>query len=351
MKQLSDFIKAPFRLFWDVTTECNFRCKHCYSNAGKKLPDELNHEEALALVDELKRSGIFRLFIAGGEPLMREDLWDIFRKASENEIPTVMNTNGYLIDDEISQRLSQCNLDMITISLDGSVPATHEEFRGMKGSFKRAVDSLTLLRQHGVNATVGCVLHRKNVSEMPGLIDLCIECGVRSLNIMRIAPVGRATLSDEFSLTFPMYEEIIQSLQETYPGVKDQIALVSNDPIVSTWLGLQQPHEKKNPKGHYCHAASFSGYIQANGDVFPCGYFPVVLGNVRNSSLKAIWTSSEAGRIRKLTSQLPPECLECEYLAYCRGGCRGVAYTLYQRTDVKDPVCFKEFQKETGGIA
>lgn len=353
MKKLSDFIKVPFRLFWDVTSECNFHCKHCYASAGKKLPDELTHEEMLDLVDEFGNIGIFRLFIAGGEPLMREDLWDVLRRTSEHEIPTVMNTNGYFIDEEMAKKLSQSGLDVVSISLDGSVPTTHEDFRGMKGSFERAVNAITLLNEHGVHTTVGCVLHRKNYSEIPDLIDICIECGAKLLNILRLAPVGRAALSDEFSLTFAMYEEVIQYLEQGLAGLKDKISLVSNDPIVSTWLKIQQSKkeekeakEKKKSNGRYCQAASFSGYVQANGDVFPCGYFPVLLGNVRKSSLKSIWASSEAEKIRELAGQLPSECVECEYLSYCHGGCRGVCYSLYQTTNARDPVCFKEFQKE-----
>jgi GeoRSP system SPASM domain protein len=341
--KLSDFIKAPLRLFWDVTSQCNFQCKHCYMDGGDKLTDELTHEEAMALVDEFRDTGIFRLFIAGGEPLMREDIFDILKKVSEYEIPAVMNTNGYFIDEKTAQKLSQFDLSVVAVSLDGSTPQTHETFRGMKGSFKRALNALRFLKESGVNASAGCVLNRNNYLETPDIVNLCIECGATLLNIMRTAPVGRAASFEEFYLTFDMYTELIQQLERAYDEWKEDIALISNDPIVSTWLLLQQGVKKKEKKGRYCQAAGFSGYVQSNGDVLPCAYFPVLLGNVSTCSLRDIWKSSAAEKIRTLAGQLPPDCEECEYLVYCRGGCRGVCYTLYQRTDVRDPLCFKEF--------
>lgn len=344
--KLSDFIKVPLRLFWDVTSRCNFRCKHCYMDGGDRLSDELNHNEALALVDEFKNIGIFRLFIAGGEPLMREDIFDILERVSEHGIPAVMNTNGYFIDEEMAEKLSQSNLSVVAVSLDGSRPETHDTFRGMHGSFKKAVRALRFLRESGVNASAGCVLSTNNYSEIPDIVNLCIECGATLLNIMRTAPVGRAASFEEFYLTFVMYKELIQGLERTYDDWKKDIAVISNDPLVNTWLLLQQGVVKNEKKGRYCQAAGFSGYVQSNGDVLPCAYFPVTLGNMGKSSLRDIWETSAAERIRALASQLPLECLECEYLSYCNGGCRGVCYTLYQRTDVRDPLCFKEFQEK-----
>ncbi len=346
MKELSDFVKLPFRLFWEVTSECNFRCKHCYADAGKKLADELNHEEALVLLDEFKRVGIFSLFIAGGEPLMRRDIFDILEKLSDSTISATISTNGYFIDEKMAQRLSQYSLGSIAVSLDGSTPRTHEQFRRVEGSFEKAVNALRLLREHDVNTSVGYVLHRENYAEVTGIIALCIEYGVKLINIMRIAPVGRAR-TGEFSLTLAMYRELIQSFEQIYAESKDKINIMSDDPVISTWLAINKGKEGKEGKGHYCDAGEFTGYIQANANVLPCGYFPVVLGNLRHSSLRTIWTSTAAQRVRNLARQLPSECLECEYLSHCRGGCRGVCYSLYQRTDARDPVCFKEFQERT----
>ena len=344
MKKLSDFVKIPLRLFWDVTSECNFRCKHCYVSAGKKLPDELTHKETLSLVDEFKRMGIFRLLIAGGEPLMRTDIFNILKRVADYEIPAVMNTNGYLIDEKTAQKLSRYELDLVTISLDGSVPRTHENFRGAKGAFKKAVDALDFLRDYNIKTSVGCVLHRANYTEIPGIIDLCIKKEVQLINIMRIVPVGRATTSEEFSLTFNMHRELIHYFEKNYDELHYKITILSNNPILNTWLKIRQA-KNKDVKGHYCQAGGLSGYIQANGDVMPCGYFPVVLGNIRNSSLKKIWTSSKTERVRELAHQLSAECLACKYLAYCQSGCRGLCYTLYQRTDVRDPLCYREFQE------
>lgn len=346
MKELSDFVKLPLRLFWEVTSECNFRCKHCYADAGKKLTDELNHEEALALVDELKNVGIFSLFIAGGEPLMRKNIFDILERLSESAISATISTNGYFIDEKMAHRLSQCNLGLVTVSLDGSTSRTHEQFRGVKGSFEKTVNALDLLREYGVNTSVGYVLHRNNYAEVPDIITLCIKHGVKLINIMRIAPVGRAASADEFSLTFAMHREIIHHLEQMYDEFKDKIAIMSDNPVISTWIMINQGKKGKKGKGHYCDAGKFTGYIQANGNVLPCGYLPVVLGNLRHSSLKAIWASTAAQRVRNLARQLPSECEECTYLPYCHGGCRGVCYSLYQRTDVRDPVCFKEFQEK-----
>ncbi|MBU7013505.1 MAG: radical SAM protein [Theionarchaea archaeon] len=348
MKELRDFVKLPLRLFWEVTSECNFRCKHCYADAGKRRADELNHQEALELLDEFKRIGIFDLFIAGGEPLMRKDIFDILERLSDNTISVTMSTNGSFIDEDIAERLRRCNLGLVTVSLDGSTPRTHEQFRRAEGSFEKAVQALGLLHEHHVTTSVGYVLHRENYLEVPGVIALCIEHGVRLINIMRIAPVGRAAGADGLSLTCSMYQEFLQGFEQIYEEAKNAITILSDNPVVSTWLAIKKEREGEEVKSHYCDAGGFTGYMQANGNVLPCGYFPVVLGNVRHSSLKAIWASTAAQRVRDLACQLPSECTECEYLSYCRGGCRGVCFSLYERTDARDPICFKEFKERVG---
>lgn len=348
MKELSEFVRLPLRLFWEVTSECNFRCKHCYADAGEKLTDELNHEEVLALLDEFKTVGIFNLFIAGGEPLMRKDIFDILERLSHSGIPATMSTNGYFVDEKIAQKLSQYNLGSVAVSLDGSTPGTHEQFRRAKGSFERAVNALDLLQEHNVDTSVGYVLHRRNYAEVPSTIALCAEHGVKLINIMRIAPVGRAAPADGFSLTFAMYREFLQLLEQAFDESGCGISIITDNPLVNTWLAIKKKEKGRGGKGHYCDAGEFTGYIHADGNVYPCGYFPVVLGNLRHSSLKTIWTSTKAQEVRILARQLPVECSECEYLPYCRGGCRGVCFSLYERTNARDPLCFNEFQEKTG---
>src|SRR3990172_10527734 len=97
----------PSLISWNLTKKCNLRCPHCYMEAGQAAENELTTDECLELIGEMKALGTEMLILTGGEPLLRKDIYEIARYASDQRIWVVMGTNGVLItEDRKSTRLN-----------------------------------------------------------------------------------------------------------------------------------------------------------------------------------------------------------------------------------------------------
>jgi len=120
---------APFQVVWDVTYACNLQCKHCYATAGKPLPDELTTEEALDAIDKFNKLGVTIISFSGGEPLVRKDILELTRYASEKGIYVAIATNGTLITEKKAKEMRKSGVSYLQISLDGT-RETHDAFRG-----------------------------------------------------------------------------------------------------------------------------------------------------------------------------------------------------------------------------
>ena len=120
---------------WNITKECNLKCQHCYRDAGDKAYNELNLEEGKKLLDELKALNFRLVVFSGGEPLLREELFDWIAYACSIGLVSVLGTNGMLIDKKCAQKLKEAGLKRAGISLDSVDPATHDKFRLQDGAW------------------------------------------------------------------------------------------------------------------------------------------------------------------------------------------------------------------------
>ena len=113
---------APFLIVWDYTYRCNLKCKHCYEDAGRR-GYELSTDEAKQVVDRLSRLasiGLPALSFSGGEPLAREDFFEVAAYAKK-KIPYIsVASNGTLITRDNAKRLKDVGVDYVEISLDGA---------------------------------------------------------------------------------------------------------------------------------------------------------------------------------------------------------------------------------------
>ena len=145
---------APFLVVWNLTRQCNLRCKHCYENA-QPLPaeDELTTEEAKRVIDEFAKSGVVAIAFSGGEPLLRRDFFELVKYAKSKEFYISVASNGTLITKEIATKLKESGIDYIEISLDG-FEDVHDNFRGVKGAWKRTVNGIRNCVDAGIDTCV-----------------------------------------------------------------------------------------------------------------------------------------------------------------------------------------------------
>ena len=184
---------APFLVVWDFTHKCNLRCKHCYSNSGEigKEYEELSTEQAFAVVDQLAAAHVTALAFSGGEPLARDDFFEVARYAADRGLYISLATNGTLLTKENVQKLKSAKVNYVDISIDGASAKTHDEFRGVEGAFERAIVGLKNCVDADICTCIATTVGKNNVAELPGIIDLAERYKVERFTYFNFIPAGR----------------------------------------------------------------------------------------------------------------------------------------------------------------
>jgi radical SAM protein with 4Fe4S-binding SPASM domain len=320
---------VPLVVSWNVTLKCNLKCAHCYINASEtKLRDELSTDAAKMLIHQIAEVSRPLLILSGGEPLLRDDIYEIIRYGAERGLRMGMGSNGMLIDDEVTRRLQKAGMETVAISLDSSIPERHDRFRGVKGCWEHAIDAIKSLKKSSIQVQVNCTVTKQNYDEVDDIMSLAEKLGVENFHLFFLVPTGRGT--DIEDITPKMYEDMITSTLakitkyklNVKPSCAPQFMRIAKEQGVdmSRWVrgcmaGL-----------HYCR-------IYPSGEVTPCPYMPLKLGNIRERSFKDIWFNSEVFKALRDFDQLKGKCGLCEYRDVC-GGCRARAYGV--TTDLMD---------------
>ncbi len=345
---------APFQVVWDVTYACNLRCKHCYATAGKPLPDELSTEEALDAIDKLNRLGVTIISFSGGEPLVRKDIYELIGYAREKGIYVALATNGTLISEEVAEKLKNAGVGYVQISIDGR-KETHEGFRGIRGCYDRAVEGIKNCVKQGFFVNVSMTVTKYNYNDVSYVISLCEELGVDWFMHYNFIPTGRGVEIANMDITPEQREELLKmlykknfeskiSLLSTAPQFA-RIALQYKEGFIPTHFYNISAGERLKELAEFiggCGAGRFYMSMRANGDIQPCVFFPLKIGNIRDMSgrdLEELWRKNEV--FEKLRNKdLIESCGSCEYRYYC-GGCRARAYNYFGDYLKPDPGCIR----------
>ena len=155
---------------WEVTRSCNLNCVHCRAAAERgPYPGELSREEALALIDEIAAFSRPVVILTGGEPLLREDIYELASYGTQKGLRMVMAPNGTLLDAEKAARLKASGIQRVSISLDGATAESHDRFRQVEGAFSGALRGIEFLKQAGLEFQINTTVSRKNSQELPKL--------------------------------------------------------------------------------------------------------------------------------------------------------------------------------------
>jgi len=348
---------APFQVVWDVTYACNLRCKHCYASAGKARKDELTDEEAMDLVDRLSNMGVTIIAFSGGEPLVRKNILDLAKRAHENGMYVSIATNGTLITKEKARQLKEAGVDYLQISLDGSTAETHDSFRGIPGAFERTIAGIKNAVAEGFFVNIATTATKANIEEMPAIIDLCNDMGVDWFMAYNFVPTGRGKdifetdltpqeREDVLNMLFAKMDEVDCELLTTAPQFA-RIALQNcgggGTVVVPTHFYNTKVKEEMFQLTEFiggCGAGRFYMSIRANGDIDPCVFFPLHVGNVRTDDLDELWKKSDIFGDLRNKDILKENCGSCEFRYHC-GGCRARAYNYFGDYFAPDPGCVR----------
>jgi radical SAM protein with 4Fe4S-binding SPASM domain len=338
------YYSAPKNIVWDITYSCNLKCKHCLTNSGKKGKHELSTNEVFRLIDKLVESKILTVSLVGGEPFVRKDIVPILKYLANTPIRTDISTNGLIIPENVFHELKDLPIFQIQVSIDG-IGESHDDFRGRKGAFKKACETLIRLKKEGISTSLSTTATSKNINEIESLINLAVELGCDSYKAIPFIPAGRGEINDkELRLTKQDSLTLSKIILAKKKELADKIQIYTESTFT---FFMDHEASKTCHNGTMTCSAGFDVLsIGADGTAYPCPFlhdFP--LGNLMSTPLDEIWhNSSTLNFLRCITkNDMTGACKSCNFApAYCQGGCKAAAFLTTNNLLETDPACFKD---------
>ena len=342
---------------WNTTRRCNLHCMHCYSDSqNRQYRGELTTAEGLRLIDDVAAFGAPTMIFSGGEPLTRPDIFELAAHASRRGLRCVLSTNGTLITEALAQRIRDAGFAYVGISLDG-LREVHDKVRGHKGAFEQSLAGIRRCRDLGVKVGVRFTLHRKNVDQLPGVLDLLEREEVPRFCMYHLAYAGRGERIRKYDLdpaeTRAAVEYLFQRSEDFHRrGINKEILTVDNH-TDSAYLYLrlreQQPQRAEEVRrllawngGNQSGVgiASIGPLGDVHADVFSWHYS---FGNVRERPFSSIWPDRSDPRMAVLKDRRPHlkgRCRGCRFVDLCNGNLRARAESYFGDFLAPDPACY-----------
>jgi len=344
-------------VIWNVCMHCNMTCPHCYAAAiAEPSPTDLTHEEGLRMLDDLASSGVRVIIFSGGEPLMRDGIIDLIRHARSLGIAPQLSTNGILIDEQMADRLAEAGVAYVGISIDG-LPDFNDDYRGLEGAHAKALRGLRFAKAAGMKTGLRMTLSRRNVDQLPDMIDVAQSAGVDRFYVSHLVYSGRgfkvahedlsrAEVRSALFMLFERAEELAAS------GLGPRIVTGSNDSdgvLLLQWVEQRygEGSSKKIRELLLQRGGNSAGErvldIDSRGRVHPDQFWRgAVLGDLREESFAKILEHPLREKLRRRLEFLTGRCGVCSERALCRGSHRERALAMYRDPWASDPACVME---------
>lgn len=313
-------------LFWEATLRCNFKCEHCGSSCGPEVyPDELNTEEvkkAFESIAEKYDPARITVAITGGEPLLRKDFFEVTKYISDLGFPWGLVTNGYLVNQDFAQKLKNSGMSTVTVSID-DIGEKHDEFRGMKGAYERAISALKNLSDVGSikNIQITTTITSRTKNKYEQLYQRFKDLPIDSWRVMNVSPIGRTKQNRKLLLNKGEIVELLDFIKNKRNNKDTKFEVVYG---CENFLGLEYESVVR-PYLFECRAGINVGSILHNGDIFVCPNVPrseeLIQGNVRKDDFVEVW-ENKFEYFRDPNTDRTEDCKNCEYWEYCEGGSR-----------------------------
>lgn len=337
---------VPIMLYWEMTQACDLACRHCRAAAiPRRNPNELSTDEGRQLLDSVVRFGSRRphVVFTGGDPLRRPDLWELLAYARDLGLTVSVTPSGTpLCTKEAIARLKESGAYSLAFSIDGSNAAAHDHIRQVDGSFDRTISAVGWAREAGLPVQVSTLVAAETADDLPAVYQLVRDLGVERWALFFLIGVGRGEVLREVS---PAQSESILTwaigLGETpRPIIKFTEAHHSRR-IALQHKRTSPPAPSQSPAGRGSWGIRDGAgvlFVSHVGDVFPSGFLPLRVGNVRHDDLATLYRESPVLQQLRDPDSLKGKCGRCEYRVVC-GGSRARAFATHGDPLAADPLC------------
>jgi radical SAM protein with 4Fe4S-binding SPASM domain len=336
-------------LAWEITSQCNMACVHCRSSSEITSSEGVfTLPAAEKLLDDIAQIASPVIVLSGGEPLLRDDLFRIARMGSDKGFRMAMATNGLLVDDGICRKIKDSEISIVSMSLDGPSEAVHDDFRGQKGAFNAAMKAAAAFNKHGIKFIINSSFTKRNQAFIEDTYRLSKKIGATAWYMFLIVPTGRGEDIMSELVSKDDYEEI---LNWHYEMERAEDAILVRPTCAPQYYRIWNSNSKaegldakrrslsfSTGGGKGCIAGQSILFINSEGDVYPCSYFPISAGNVIKESIGDIWKNSKLFADLRNFKTYRGKCGKCEYTDVC-GGCRARSYAVKGDYLAEEPFC------------
>ena len=295
-----------------VTYKCNFNCRMCDLPANRQKAiqggqQELSLEGLKQVIRELALLGVSGIGFTGGEPLLRNDIFELLRYTKEQGVITHLSTNGFFLDAEAAHKIVEAGTDSVNISLDGAKAETHDNIRAVTGAFDKALDAINCLnsarcrmsKNSRLRIKIVSVISATNITEVPGLLELSQRIGVDCIEFVpqqRFSDSCKTDFSQEFAAKLKQAVNLIRQAKKAGGKIENSWQYIK--------LFERSLQGSKSPLT--CYAGYNSCCLDCYGDIFPCipwvNWNRPAVANIKTGGLKKIWYSQGYNKIRHSVS-------------------------------------------------
>lgn len=341
---------------WEVTQRCNLACMHCRaSSESGPFEGEFSTHQCLRLIDDIAAFSRPVIILTGGEPYLRDDIFEIASYGAQRGLQMALATNGTLVTDEIAERTKKSGIKRVSISIDGSNAEKHDTFRGVAGAFDGARAGIEAFRKAGVEFQINTTITRRNLNEIKEIFDLSVKLGAEAHHIFLLVPTGRAREMTDQEISAGDYEKTLHWFYEQSLTSRIQLKATCAPQYYRIFHQQKRGQEKKpaNSNGHLhtmtrgCLGGISFCFISATGQIQPCGFLEIDCGRLKEEGFEEIWNKSPVFKDLRNLNKYKGKCGRCEFIKVC-GGCRARAYEAGGDYLGEEPFCVYEPHKDHG---
>jgi radical SAM protein len=356
-----DLDRRPILVFWETTRACSLACAHCRAEAqAEALPGQLTHEESLAFINSLTAFGkpYPVLVLTGGDVMMRDDVVELARAARDCGLPVALAPSVTpRLRGHVLAELRALGVKVASLSLDGASPRTHEGLRGVDGHFRATLDAIALLREHGFTVQINTAVTGDNVRELPEVAAIVAGSGASIWEVFFLVRTGRGTALAEldpaecedvcdFLYDASRYDVVVRAVEAPFFRRVVSGRRANRPPQEGPLYGelsgrlrelLGEPRSTSKAQTKGTRDGKGIVFVAHDGDVYPAGFLPLRLGNIRERGLAEIYREHPLLRDIR-AARFHGRCGVCRSRDLC-GGSRARAYAATGDPLGEDPAC------------
>ena len=345
----------PRLIAWEVTKQCNLNCKHCRASAcDKDYSGEFTTEECFKTLDNIASFAKPIIILTGGEPMMRDDIFEISKYGTKLGLKMVMAPCGILMNKENTQQMVDSGIQRISLSIDGADKETHDSFRQVDGAFDSVLNAAKIAKEVRLEFQINTTITKHNYKEIDKIFQLAIDIGAVSYHPFLLVPTGRGKELAEHEISPEEYEDVLNWFYE-----KSKDTPITLKPTCAPhYYRIFRQKEKQagrtvsvethgmNAMSKGCMGGQSFAFISNTGKVQICGFLEAEAGDVRkeNYDFKHIWDTSELFLQMRDVDNYNGRCGYCEYRKVC-GGCRARAFATTGNYLDEEPYCVYQPKK------